>query len=135
MAQKTELTTANNSTYPKTWLISVFVWNIAVYGAIQNFLSQIKSEVPRTFVSKSANLTSNLRSKISKMLIFHYISYKFDKISHLKNQIWHWKSYFARFDILKSAIFWKISRLGTPGRIVSMSSLSASMFSYLNGSL
>ena len=25
------------------------------------------------------------------MLIFHYISYKFDKISHLKNQIWHWK--------------------------------------------
>ena len=42
-------------------------------------------------ISKSDFKNQILGAKISKMLIFHYISYKFDKISHLKNQIWHWK--------------------------------------------
>jgi ubiquitin C-terminal hydrolase len=48
-------------------------------------------------------------AKISKLLIFHYISYKFDKISHLKNQI---------FPILASQnrhFSENISRLGVPG--------------------
>jgi hypothetical protein len=46
--------------------------------------------MPRTFVQNQQILLqkSDFRSKM--LLIFHYISYKFDKISHLKNQIWHW---------------------------------------------
>jgi hypothetical protein len=50
----------------------------------------------------------------SKMLIFHYISYKFDKISYLKNES-RYRKILPGFDISKSALFWKISWLGTPG--------------------
>jgi hypothetical protein len=50
------------------------------------FLIHIHSDAKKNF-SKSENLTSKiLGAKMSRMVIFHYISYRFDKILHPKNQ-------------------------------------------------
>jgi hypothetical protein len=69
-------------------------------------------------ISKSDFKNQILGVKISKMLIFHYISYKFDKISHLKNQSWYWKIRFCQIWHLKISTFLKNQQTWHPWRTV-----------------
>jgi hypothetical protein len=71
--------------------------------------ANLKPGMPRIFVQNQQIWLqkSDFRTKMSKMLIFHYISYNFDKILHLKNQIWHWKIRFCQIWHLKVSTFLK----------------------------
>ena len=47
----------------------------------------IYTQISTPIIKDAKNVCSKSDFKNQKMLTFHYISYKFDKISHLKNQI------------------------------------------------
>ena len=88
------------------WQNNWLPYSVRIRGLFYPTIQKSWPGMTRTFV-QNQQIWLQKSDFRSKMLIFHYISYKFDKISHLKNQIWHWKIRFCQIWHLKISTFLK----------------------------